>query len=94
MPFEGWSWDIVQEAAVKAGFKEETADAVFPEKLNDVLIHFSNWADRQMLKALESIDQEDMRIRDRVAKAVELRITALLPYKDCVRASTGYWAPF
>ncbi|NCO04493.1 MAG: COQ9 family protein [Alphaproteobacteria bacterium] len=92
VPFDGWSWQVVQEASVKAGFKVETADAVFPEKLNDVLIHFANWADRQMMAALKDINPDEMRVRDRVAKAVELRLRALEPYKDCVQASAGYWA--
>lgn len=95
VPFDGWSWSVVQEASVKAGLKAETADAVFPEKLNDVLIHFADWADRQMLSALEALNPDEMRVRDRVAKAVEVRLRALEPHKDCVRASAGYWArPF
>jgi ubiquinone biosynthesis protein COQ9 len=92
VPFDGWSWEGVQAAVVQCGHPEEMADAVFPEKLNDVLIHFSHWADRQMMEALEKLNSDEMRVRDRVAKAVELRLRALLPYKDCVQAAAGYWA--
>lgn len=95
VPFDGWSWRIVQEASVKAGFKVETADAVFPEKLNDVLVHFADWSDRQMMAALADLNPDEMRVRDRVAIAVEKRLRVLEPHKDCVRASAGYWArPF
>lgn len=92
VPFDGWTWDGIRIAAEKSGHKPEMADAVFPEKLTDALAHFSDWADRQMIEALKDYHPDDMRVRDRVAKAVELRLRALLPYKDCVQASAGYWA--
>lgn len=95
VPFDGWTWDGVRHAAKRAGHKPEMADAVFPEKLNDVLIHFSHWTDRQMMDALGAFDPDEMRVRDRVAKAVELRLRVLQPHKDCVQAAAGYWArPF
>ncbi|MEM9468596.1 MAG: COQ9 family protein [Pseudomonadota bacterium] len=92
VPFDGWSWEGVQSAAEKAGYKSEMADAVFIEKLNDVLIHFADWADRKMLERLKDFSPEEIRTRDRVAKAVELRLQILQPHKDSVKASAGYWA--
>lgn len=95
VPFDGWIWRGVEQAAVKAGFKADMAGAVFPEKLSSVLKHFSAWADGQMLAALEGVDNHDMRVRDRIKIAVTKRFEVLEPYKECVRASSVYWlSPF
>ncbi|MEM6781061.1 MAG: COQ9 family protein [Pseudomonadota bacterium] len=89
--FDGWSWEIIEAAAEKAEHDRDMATAVFPNKLKDVLIHFSDWADRDMLKRLEGIDPSSMRVRDRVRLAVQTRFYALKDYKEAVRHSTGYW---
>lgn len=90
--FDGWSWDMVCESAVQAGHTENVARAVFPSQLVDVLDHFADWADRQMLEALKDVDPEELRIRDRVRDAVLTRLTALTPHKEAVRQSLQCWA--
>jgi len=89
--FDGWSWEVVQGAAEKAGYEKHMATAVFPGKLKDVLIHLSDWADRQMLERLKDIDPESMRVRDRVRLAVQTRLSVLKDHKEAVKNSTGYW---
>ena len=92
VPFEGWSWPLVQQAALRIGSEPEMADAVFIEKLPGILDHFSDWADRQMLAALADIDGDAMRVRDRIQRAVQIRLGFLEPHREAVRASLGYWA--
>ena len=95
VPFDGWCWPLAEEAAVKSGYSADVARAVFPEGLPDLMRHFSDWADRQMLEALKSVDQTDMRIRDRIKKAVATRFEILEPYKESVHAASVYWlSPF
>ena len=95
VPFDGWHWSLAEQAAVKSGYSADVARAVFPEGLPDLLRHFSGWADRQMLAALQDVDQTVMRIRDKIKKAVALRFDALGPYKESVRAASVYWlSPF
>lgn len=89
--FDGWSWEMVEDAAEKAGHGRDMAAAVFPGRLQQVLIHFSDWADRDMLTRLEGIDPESMRVRDRVRLAVQTRFYSLKDHKEAVRYSTGYW---
>lgn len=91
VPFDGWQWPVIQAAAEKAGYGRDMADAVFPEKLSGVLCHFADWADRQMLEQLESLDSSKMRIRDRVRTGVEKRIEILGPHKESVKAALAYW---
>jgi ubiquinone biosynthesis protein COQ9 len=89
--FDGWKWSVIEAAAVKAGYGEDMAMAVFPEKLSNVLAHFSDLADRQMLDALKDITPDDLRIRDRIKQGVMARLMALNPYKESVRAASVYW---
>lgn len=88
---QGWSWHIIRNAAAQAGYAPDMADAVFPGGLPDVLIHFSGWADRKMLKKLEGLDPESMRVRDRIRLAVQTRLAILKPYRGAVRHALGYW---
>ena len=95
VPFDGWTWDVVEQAAEKAGFGRDMAGAVFPDKLEGVLQHFSGWADRQMMMTLEQTDSSEMRVRDRVKFGVQARIKALEPHKEAVNAASAYWVrPF
>jgi len=91
VPFDGWTWNIVQDASEKAGFDRNMADAVFADKIEGVLAHFSDWADRQMMAALESVNPDDLKIRDRVKTGVEKRIEVLSPHKESTRAASAYW---
>jgi ubiquinone biosynthesis protein COQ9 len=88
----GWSWDEVVKASPKAGYQDAMAAAVFPSGLNDVVAHFSDRADRLMLKELSAVDPDSMRVRDRVRTAILARFKVLAPDKQIVRTSLAYWA--
>lgn len=92
VPFDGWQWDVVQQATQKAGLDPMMADAVFPEKIDSILNYFSEWADRAMMTQLEALNPEDLKIRDRVQKGVEARLDVLSDHKESVRAASAYWA--
>lgn len=90
VPFTGWNWDGLLEATTKANYPTDTAIAVFPDKLNSVAAHFSDWADRNMLDHLIGIDNDDLKIRTRIKTASMARFKFLQPYKESVRASLSY----
>lgn len=89
--FDGLDWHAVLLAAEQAGYQKEMAVAVFPEKLESVMVHFSGMTDRQMLSALADVDTEDMRIRDRITLAVQKRLEILAPHKEAVKLMAVYW---
>ena len=91
VPFDGWTWQVVEQAAEKAGIRPDIAVTLFPERIQSVLIHFSDWADRQMLGRLKEINGGDMRVRDRVRCGVVERLDVLLPHKEALRLSSSYW---
>ena len=89
--FDGWSWEVVEQAAEACGFDQSMAFAVFPEKIEDVLIHFSRWADAQMLEQLNDQDFSGARIRDKIEQAVITRLGILNPHKEAVQKAAAYW---
>ena len=91
VPFDGWAWAVIEQAGEKAGYDRDMVAEAFPDKIQSILLHFSNWADREMLARLEDVSCEDMRIRDRVRRGVAERLNVLEPYKESVRASGSYW---
>lgn len=91
IPFDGWTWPAVEQAAVKSGYEATMASSVFPGGLPDALDHFADLADRWMLARLAGMDPETLRVRDRVRMAVMARFRSLYPWRDAVRQSATYW---
>lgn len=86
--FDGWSWAAVEKAAQDNG----CSAAIFPHGLSDVIDHFSDMADRNMITALQTKNPDEMRIRDRVSCAVLARLKWLSPHKEAVRLALAYWS--
>ncbi len=89
--FDGWTWEAIENAAQEAGYEQSMARAVFPDRIKDVLDGFADLADREMLKALDNIDPESLRIRDRIREALVARYVWLNPYKEALRQSVQFW---
>ena len=89
--FDGWKWSVIEDAVVKCGHDKDLAITLFPKKVNDALVHFSDLADRQMLEALKGINPDDLRVRDRIKRGVEARLKTLELHKEAVRAASVYW---
>ncbi|MCB9983917.1 MAG: COQ9 family protein [Rhodospirillales bacterium] len=89
--FDGWNWSAVELAARQAGYDAGVASQVFPGKMKDVLDGFADLADREMLQALEGVDPNDLRIRERVRTALMARFEWLLPHREALRLSSQFW---
>ncbi len=89
--FDGWRWENIEKTCEKLGHQRSMAYALFPDRLNDVIRHFSTWADQKMLTSLSDINPDDLRIRDRIKTATLHRFKILTPYKEAVRYSLGHW---
>jgi len=91
VPFDGWRWPVIEQAAQDEGFDASMALAVFPDEMEDVLLHFSRWADEQMLEKLNEGDFSGARVRDKIEQAVIARLEELEPFKDSVQKAAAYW---
>ncbi len=92
VPFEGWKWTLFEKAAQEGNYEEGILWALFPGGLPEAVSHFSDWADRKMMEALDSVDPTLLKVRERVALAVKTRIKVLTPYKEAVKLAGSYGA--
>src|SRR4051794_38668947 len=85
VPFDGWSMQALRVGARAMGLTEAQALDLFPRGAIDLVAWFSTWADREMLRRLADKPMEAMKVRDRIATAVETRQAVLDPHKEAVR---------
>ncbi len=98
VPFDGWSRACLKAATAEAGLDETLALRAFPRGVGDLLFFFMAEADRAMVGELAHRDLAGMRVRDRIATAVRVRLEQLAPHRDAVRhalalAASPQYAP-
>ena len=85
VPFEGWTLEALRLAVLDAGFEKGDEYRAFEGDPKQVLEAFFAWTDQKMRDKLEAMDLDQMRIRDRIATAIMVRLRLLAPYKEAVR---------
>ena len=85
--FDGWTDRSLRDGAVAAGLDAGAAVRAFPGGATDAIGHFSDWADRRMLAAIEAEAESfaALRVRDRITRAVRLRLELLAPHREALR---------
>jgi ubiquinone biosynthesis protein COQ9 len=89
VPFDGWSDVCLKRAAADANLGEGAAVRLFPGGASDAVRHFMGMADRLMLADLEARDLGGLKIRERIATAVRMRLERWQPHKEAVRRAIG-----
>lgn len=74
VPFDGWSDRTLRAAAAEAGVEAGLARALFPRGGVDLALAFHARGDAAMTRRLAETDLTALRFRDRIAKAVRLRL--------------------
>jgi ubiquinone biosynthesis protein COQ9 len=87
--FDGWGMTALAAGAADAAVPEYQIHAAFISPENDLLAHFSDWADRRMLERLAEKDLSSMKIRERIATAVRVRLEVLGGHEEAVRRAIG-----
>ncbi|MDP2206767.1 MAG: COQ9 family protein [Alphaproteobacteria bacterium] len=88
--FDGWHAGLLAAAARRAGISEDDAEALFPQGTRGLALYLSTWADEEMRKRLAREKMESLRVRDRVARGVEIRLDILAPWKQAVSSGLCY----
>lgn len=91
VPFDGWTLNGAEAAAQALDYEDGTVRALFPAGVSDVLVHFSDYADRAMLAAMDSHDLGAMCIRERIRAHILARLEMLAEHKEAVGLSLAYW---
>lgn len=92
VPTHGWSKTALKQAIKDTGFAEGDEHRAFMGNIDRAIEHYLKMIDRQMEEKLASIDLSSMRVRDRVATGVMVRLRLIEEHKDAVRKSILYLA--
>ena len=85
VPFDGWTGTAMAAAAEQAGLDADFPHRAFPRGAVDAIEYFNRVADEDMAAALAGEDLEAMRVRDRIARAVRVRLEQNAGHRDAVR---------
>lgn len=85
IPFDGWTLHAMRQGARDAGLTESDALRAYPYGAADMIAHFSDWSDRRMVAEMARRDAASMKVRERIATAVRVRLEQLAPHKEAVR---------
>tara|TARA_Y100001960_G_scaffold246905_1_gene262046 strand:- start:1437 stop:2093 length:657 start_codon:yes stop_codon:yes gene_type:complete len=93
--FDGWSVRALKRAASDLGEELDVVHQALPGGAVNWVGAFVKAADQDMLEALAQQDLNSVRIRERIAFAVRLRIDCAAPHREAVRRGVAVHAlPF
>lgn len=90
VPFDGWSDVTLRAAAEDAGVAEAVARAIFPRAGVDLALAYHARGDEDMVERLAATDLSALRFRDRIARAVLIRLD--LADRELVRRGAALFA--
>lgn len=90
--FDGWSEATLRAAAEDCGVETAHAKELFPRGGVDLALAFHARGDDAMVAGLNAEALRDLRFRDKVAKAVRLRLELAEPHREAVRRGATLFA--
>lgn len=91
-PFEGWTDAMLHNAAEECGGDDFMLYRSFPGKLSELIEYYAGSIDKEMAAAAEQEGISGLRIRDRIAALVMIRLSLYAPHKEAVRRLLAYLA--
>ena len=88
--FDGFTDKVLTGAAKEVGADQAALKRLFPDGPLSLVEAFSQRADEEMKARLTAMDLRAMKIRERIAAAVRMRIAALRPHKDVARRAAAF----
>jgi ubiquinone biosynthesis protein COQ9 len=85
VPFDGWGDAALAAAAREIGVDPALASNAFPAGGPEMVVFHSRLADRRMVEAFERADKTGLKLREKVALAVRLRLQANTPHREAIR---------
>ncbi|HKR86824.1 MAG TPA: COQ9 family protein [Phenylobacterium sp.] len=91
-PLEGWTARMAGLAGRAAGFSDGETELLLPRGPADLAALLSRRHDARALLMLQPVDPENLKIRERISKAVEARIDAVGDDESAARRWCGWLA--
>ena len=90
VPFDGFTQSVLARAASQAGVSSQELRRLFPEGPLSLVQAFSEWADAEMVRALARQKLSALKVRERIALAIQSRIDVLSPHKEAARRAAAF----
>jgi ubiquinone biosynthesis protein COQ9 len=90
--FDGWTWTAIRAAADDIGVDRLEAESAFPDGPAELIELFSEEADLAMIAEMEQRDTVNMRVRDRVALGVRVRLEQNIEHQEALRRALSFLA--
>ena len=91
--FDGWAFATLEKAAESIGLTGFDARRAFPGATAEALGLFFARADEQMVATLRrDYTLSTMKIRERIATAIMVRLDLLAPHREAVRRAIAFYA--
>ncbi len=91
-PNHGWTSAMATAAGAACGLSPGETELLLPQGPADLAALLCRRHDAQALKALEAIDPKSLKVRERIARAVEARLDAACADEVAERRVTGFMA--
>lgn len=90
--FDGWNQATLNKAAASIGYKSTDVIRVFPGGAVDAVLAYMRLCDAGMVQALAGYNLETMKVRERIALCVRLRIMQYAPQREAARRALSLLA--
>jgi len=90
--FDGWTRKALVAGAKDEKLTEADVDIVFPRGPRDAIAHWLARADREMVAAMQAADLDAMKVREKVAFGVRVRLEQAARHKEAVRRAMAVLA--
>lgn len=91
-PYAGWSVAMLRRSADKAGVSREMQRLAFPRGVVDLVSCYSETADRALETAAAHVELRALKIRERIACLVRLRLESVSGEKAAVKRALDFLA--
>jgi ubiquinone biosynthesis protein COQ9 len=91
-PHEGWTSRLAALAGKACGLSPGETELLLPQGPADLAALLSRRHDAQAIEALAAVEPKTLKIRERIARAVEARLTVAVADEAAVRRWTGFLA--
>lgn len=92
VPFDGWGREAAIRGAEDIGLDAAAAMRAFPDGARDMIAWHLRMADRRMAEALTEMDLASMKIRERIATAVRVRLEQNAQHREAIRKAMAFLA--
>ena len=90
--FDGWTNRAMRRGASDLQLDRTEADRAFPYGAADMIGHYNDLLDRDMLSELDRRSIDQMKVRDRITTAVRVRLELAARHKEAVRRAVAVLA--